>query len=69
QQYETALAKGEQFDYDKHLESILVNHIQEVDKKISRSQRRLEEGGQGAMAMDTASLRNNEEIMKLEVQV
>lgn len=39
------------------------------DKKISRSQRRLEEGGQGAMAMDTASLRKNEEIMAMEVQV
>ena len=39
------------------------------DKKISRSQRRLEEGGQGAMAMDIGSLRKNEEIMKIEVQV
>lgn len=39
------------------------------DKKISRSQRRLEEGGQGVMAMDTASLRKNEEIMAMEVQV
>ncbi|CAN0299510.1 unnamed protein product [Ectocarpus sp. 6 AP-2014] len=68
-QYEADVAKGEDYGYDKHLESILVNHIQEVDKKISRSQRRLEEGGQGAMAMDTASLRNNEEIMKMEVQM
>lgn len=39
------------------------------DKKISRAQRRLEEGGQGAMAMDTAALRKNEEILALETQV
>ena len=38
------------------------------DKKISRAQRRLEEGGQGAMAMDTAALRNDEEIVALEAQ-
>lgn len=38
------------------------------DKKISRSQRRLEEGGQGAMAMDTAALRKNEEIIALDAQ-
>ena len=39
------------------------------DKKIARSQRRLEEGGQGAMAMDTAALRKNEEIVAIEAQV
>lgn len=39
------------------------------DKKISRAQRRLEEGGQGAMAMDTAALRKNDEIIALETQV
>ena len=39
------------------------------DKEISRAQRRLEEGGQGAMAMDTAAvLRINEEIEALEAQ-
>lgn len=30
QQYEADLAKGEDFGYDMQLESILVNHIQEV---------------------------------------
>lgn len=38
------------------------------DKKIARSQRRLEEGGQGAMPMDTAAISKNDEIIELEAQ-
>eukprot|EP00904_Undaria_pinnatifida_P003578 jgi/Undpi1/13220/HiC_scaffold_8.g02882.m1 len=68
-QYEEKVAEGMDYGYDKELESILVRHIQDVDKKIARSQRRLEEGGQGAMAMDTAALRKNEEIIAIEAQV
>lgn len=36
QQYEAEVAKGEDFGYDKQLEAILVNHIQEVVSVMGR---------------------------------
>ncbi|CAM9946287.1 unnamed protein product [Discosporangium mesarthrocarpum] len=68
-EYQDKVKDGSDFGYEEELEAILVNHIAEVDKKIMRSQRRLDEGGQGALKVDSAALRKNEEIIKLEAQV
>eukprot|EP00638_Chattonella_subsalsa_P008082 CAMPEP_0117760812 /NCGR_PEP_ID=MMETSP0947-20121206/16870_1 /TAXON_ID=44440 /ORGANISM="Chattonella subsalsa, Strain CCMP2191" /LENGTH=350 /DNA_ID=CAMNT_0005581609 /DNA_START=49 /DNA_END=1102 /DNA_ORIENTATION=- len=66
EEYDEKVAKGRSYGYDEELERTLDDFVNEVDRKIQRSQRRLEEDGEGAVKVNAES---GAEIIRLTGEI
>mmetsp|Transcript_21712 Transcript_21712/g.28108 ORF Transcript_21712/g.28108 Transcript_21712/m.28108 type:complete len:347 (-) Transcript_21712:186-1226(-) len=66
EEYDEKVAKGRSYGYDEELERTLDDFVNEVDRKIQRSQKRLEEDGEGAVKVNAES---GAEIIRLTGEI
>jgi len=66
-EYEDKRATGKSYGYEKDLEDELKAYVNDIEKKIQKAQKRLEESGEGAGS--SVNLENHDEVLKLQAKI